>query len=173
MHPSSMSNMRIVKQKHLKNIPNDAKILDIGGRGLKSDRSYRSIFEGNYSEYLVADINEGLGVTHIMPGPYTLPFGDNTVDLIVSGQTLEHVDNPFKSVAEMKRVLKPKAFIVLIAPSAGPRHDKQDCWRFMDDSWRAIANDVGLELVDQWITKDAPDQRSRRWQDNVFIGRKA
>lgn len=165
-----MENMKKVKNKYLKHINSQSLILDVGGRGLKNDRSYRSIFPD--CTYYVADIEKGIGVTHLMPGPYTLPFKDNTLDLVISGQTLEHVSNPFKSVAEMKRVLKPGSFIVLIAPSSGPRHDKQDCWRFMDDAWKAIANDVGLTLVDQWITKNAPDERSRRWQDNVFVGKK-
>lgn len=172
MHPSSRENMKKVRDKYLSYLTKESIILDVGGRGLKGDRSYRSLFEGRFSQYFVADIAKGLGVTHVMPGPYTLPFKDNTVDLVVSGQTLEHVDNPFKSVAEMKRVVKPGCYLVLIAPSAGPRHDAQDCWRFMDDSWKAIAKDVGLILVDQWITKNAPDERSRKWQDNVFVGKK-
>lgn len=172
MHPSSMNNMKKVRDKYLSYLNDSSLILDVGGRGIQSDRSYRSLFEGKYAEYYVADITAGLGVTHVMPGPYTLPFEDDTFDLIVSGQTLEHVCNPFKSVDEMKRVLKPSAFIVLIAPSSGPYHDSQDCWRFMKDSWKAISNDVGLTLVSQWITKDAPDERSRKWQDNVFVGTK-
>jgi len=172
MHPSSMNNMLIAKTNYLKALSKQAIILDVGGRGRKGDRSYRTIFKDNYSEYFIADIEEGLGVTHIMTGPYTLPFEDNTFDLIVSGQTLEHVDNPFKLVAEMKRTMKPNSFIVLIAPSSGPRHDQRDCWRFMDDAWSAIANDIGLIVVDQWISKDATDKRSRKWQDNVFIGKK-
>ena len=170
MHPSSLENMRKVKEKYLKHINSESLVLDVGGRGLKYDRSYRSIFPS--CTYYVADIIGGKNVTHVMPGPYELPFDDNTIDLIVSGQTLEHVDNPFKSVAEMKRVLKLNGYIVLIAPSTGPRHDKRDCWRFMDDSWDAIAKDVGLKLVDQWITANAPDERSRKWKDNVFVGKK-
>lgn len=170
MHPSSMENMKKAKAKYLKHINQNSIILDVGGRGLSSDRSYQSLFPE--SRYHIADIQPGIGVTDIMPGPYDLPFNNETFDLVVSGQMLEHCSNPFKSVAEMKRVMKPNAFIVLIAPSEGPYHDSQDCWRFMKDSWRAIAEDVGLELVDQWITNNAPDQRSRKWKDNVFVGRK-
>jgi len=172
MHPSSINNMKKVRDKYLLHLSPQSMILDVGGRGLTKDRSYRSLFDGKYKDYYVADIVDGMGVTHIMPGPYTLPYDDNTFDLIVSGQMLEHCDNPFKSVAEMKRVLKPDAFIVLIAPSSGPYHDAQDCWRFMKDSWRAIAKDIGLTLIDQWITTNAPDERSRKWQDNVFVGKK-
>jgi SAM-dependent methyltransferase len=170
MHPSSFYNMKIVKDKYLSHINNNSKILDVGGRGLSGDRSYKSIF--NIDNYFIADIVDGIGVSHIMPGPYELPFEDNYFDLVVSGQMLEHCGNPFKSVNEMKRVLKINSFIVLIAPSTGPKHDIQDCWRFMDDAFKNIAKDIGIEIIDNWITKNYKDKRSRKWNDNVFIGRK-
>lgn len=173
MHPSSMNNMRLVRDRHLTNLTRPASILDVGGRGLQSDRSYRSIFEGRYSNYYVADISDGLGVTHVMPGPYSLPFADETFDLIVSGQMLEHSSNPFKSVADMKRVLKIGGYIVLIAPASGPRHDTQDGWRFLDDAFRFIADDIGgLKIVADWIDKAAPDERSAKWCDHVFVGQR-
>lgn len=166
-----MNNMERVKAKYLQHVGPESRILDVGGRGRKHDRSYGKLFM-NASEYSVADIVSGPGVTHVMPGPYSLPFADNTFDLVVSGQTLEHVNNPFRSVEEMTRVLKINGFIVLIAPSAGPRHDKQDCWRFMDDAFRAIAEETGLKVVADWITKNASDERSRKWKDHVFVGQK-
>jgi len=173
MHPSSMNNMRLVRDRHLHNLVRPALVLDVGGRGLQSDRSYRSIFEGRYSDYYVADISEGLGVTHVMPGPYSLPFPDKTFDLIVSGQMLEHSSNPFKSVAEMKRVLKVGGYLALIAPSAGPRHDSQDGWRFLDDAFRFISEDIGgIEIIADWVDKTATDERSAKWKDHVFVGKR-
>ena len=62
--------------------------------------------------------------------------------------------------------------MILIAPSAGPRHDKQDGWRFMDDAFRFIADEVGLVTIADWIDRDAPDERSRKWADHVFVGEK-
>lgn len=168
-----MRNMSLVKSQHLKHIDATSIILDVGGRGLASDRSYHSLFPN--STYYVADIEDGRGVTHKMPGPYTLPFDDDTFDLVVSGQMLEHCSNPFKSVNEMKRVLKPNAYIVLIAPSAGPRHDKQDGWRFMNDAFKFIVKDIGnMQIVADWIDKGpfAPNDRSSRWRDHVFVGKK-
>jgi SAM-dependent methyltransferase len=172
MHPSSMNNMKKIKE-HLK-INEKIKILDVGGRALTegSDRSYQSIFAEVDSSYYIADIVDGVGVTHVMPGPYTLPFLDDTFDLIVSGQTLEHVKNPFRSVEEMVRVLKPGGYIALIAPSAGPRHDVIDCWRFMDDAFAAIAEETGLKTILDYVDLKAPDERSRKWADHVFLGRK-
>lgn len=170
MHPSSITNMK----KAITYLPFSPKIiLDVGGKGNvkgNHDRTYQTLFPN--TTYYVADIEKGPGVTHVMLGYYQLPFADNTFELVVSGQTLEHVSNPFKLVNEMKRVMKPSSFIILIAPSTGPRHDKQDCWRFMNDAFKAIANDVGLKVIADWIDTKAPDERSRKWNDHVFVGKK-
>ena len=65
-------------------------------------------------------------------------------------------------------------FVILIAPSAGPEHDKVDCWRFKRDAFRAIADEVGLEVIADWTyTGDSGGGRGRKWDDHVFIGRKA
>lgn len=173
MHPSSINNMKLVKTNYLSHLANIT-ILDVGGRGLTEDnRSYYPIFKDVCQSYFVADIVDGPGVTHIMNGPYSLPFDDNTIDLVVSGQMLEHSSNPFKSVAEMNRVLRSGGYMVLIAPSSGPRHDTQDGWRFMDDAFKFIAEDVGnIDIVADWIDRKAPDERSRKWQDHIFVGKK-
>lgn len=174
MHPSSMDNMRKARQKIETKLGNRLSILDVGGRDIKEgqDRSYRSIFNDVCQQYYIADIKEGPNVTHVMPGPYTLPFEDNSIDLIVCGQVLEHVKNPFRSVAEMKRVLKPGRFMILIAPSMGKAHDALDCWRFMPDAFKAIAEEVELKVIGDWVDNWNPKDRSGRWADHTFIGQK-
>jgi SAM-dependent methyltransferase len=173
MHPSSVENMKRARDLLGSRLQSNLTILDVGGRNINAqDRSYRDIFKDKCASYFIADINPGPNVTHVMPGEYTLPFEDNSIDLIVSGQTLEHVRNPFRSVAEMTRVLKKDHYIILIAPSTGKYHDNPDCWRFMDDAFKAIAAEVGLKVVADWVDLNAPDERSRRWSDHVFVGQK-
>lgn len=169
MHPSSIENMK--KAVDLLELNESLSILDVGGRGLGEDRSYYHIFKNRSSIYHITDIVAGENVTHVMPDPYTIPSIDNFYDLIVSGQTLEHVKNPFKLVEEMKRVLRPQGFMILIAPSAGPRHDIIDCWRFMDDAFKAIAEEVDLKIIADWIDISY-DKASRKWNDHVFVGQK-
>lgn len=169
MHPSSLKNMREARNRWLSVCPG-MQVLDVGGRGLSGDRSYRSIFQECL--YHIADVCAGENVTHVMPGPFELPFPDNSIDLVVSGQMLEHCQNPFRSVAEMVRVLRPGHRLVLIAPSAGPKHDDRDGWRFMDDAFIFIAEDVGLTVVADWIDNSASDARSSKWRDHVFVGQK-
>lgn len=170
MHPSSMNNMQ--KCIDMLNLNKNLNILDVGGRGLKKDRSYYKLLETYTKKYDIADITEGLNVNIVMPEFYSIPVDDNHYDLIVSGQTLEHVFNPFKLVLEMKRVLKPNGHMIIIVPSSGPRHDTVDCWRFMDDAFKAIADDCQLEIIANWVDREPKDDRSFKWQDNVFIGKK-
>lgn len=170
-YPSSLKNMQKMKDRWLGTLPLTAKVLDVGGRGLNADRSYKRIFPQDF--YCIADINPGYGVTHVMPSPYTLPFEDEEFDVVVSGQMLEHCSNPFKSVQEMVRVLKTGGVIILIAPSEGPTHDQQDGWRFKEDAFRFIAEDIGsLSTLQDYIDTSATDKRSARWRDHVFVAKK-
>lgn len=170
MHPSSLKNMQ--KALRMLNLSTNLKILDIGGRGLGEDRSYYSLLKDICIEYHIADIMDGENVTHVMKDPYTVPADTDCYDLVVSGQTFEHVKNPFKLMQEIKRVVKQNGYIIVIAPSSGPRHDLIDCWRFMDDSFKAIAEEVDLKIIDDWIDFEADDKRSAPWKDHVFIGTK-
>jgi len=175
MHPSSVTNMKRAMEIVKDYLFTGMTVLDVGGRNIGTpDRSYKHLYDYLFPKYYVADINEGPNVTHIMKHPYELPFEDDSVDLIVSGQTLEHVRNPFRSVAEMKRVLKPGGYMILIAPSQGKYHDNPDCWRFMDDAFKSIAaeDEVDLEVIADWVDLSAPDERSQRWKDHTFVGQK-
>jgi ubiquinone/menaquinone biosynthesis C-methylase UbiE len=49
--------------------------------------------------------------------PYQLPYSDNTFDVIVSNQVMEHVQNYKETVAEMRRVLKPGGVCLHMFPS--------------------------------------------------------
>ncbi len=176
MHPSSIENMKTIRKNYLEylNGIQNPKVLDVGGLHNQPGKSYHRLFEDIPNiQWTVTDIVKHQSVNVVMPGPYVLPFKDETFDLIVSGQMLEHCSNPFKSIAEMKRVLKTGCRIALVAPSSGPYHDMQDGWRFMDDAFRFIVEDIGgIKIIADWIDKNAPDERSRKWQDHLFVGEK-
>ncbi len=46
-----------------------------------------------------------------------LPFKDNSFDLILNYETLEHVENPYKTLLELKRILRKKGTLVLAMDS--------------------------------------------------------
>jgi ubiquinone/menaquinone biosynthesis C-methylase UbiE len=44
---------------------------------------------------------------HLSPDPVLLPFEDNSFDMVLSCGVLEHVENPDRSLDEIRRVLRP------------------------------------------------------------------
>ncbi len=46
-----------------------------------------------------------------------LPYADNSFDLITCSEVIEHVRNPGRALAEMRRVLKPSGTLLLSTPS--------------------------------------------------------
>ncbi len=51
----------------------------------------------------------------------TLPFDNNTFDIVVSFQVIEHIENDRAFVAEIHRVLKPGGRLVLTTPNKATR----------------------------------------------------
>ncbi len=165
--------MRAMRVEHLDYIQPDMAVLDDGGLHNSPDKCYRQIFPG--TRYVVADIVPHPSVEYVKPNPFSLGvFEDETFDLVLSGQMLEHCQNPFRAVAEMKRVLKIGCCIAIIVPSAGRRHDAQDGWRFMDDAFRFIAAEVGgFETLADFIDKNGTEEgRGKHWRDHVWVARR-
>ena len=174
MHPGSLKNMEWMVEKLAPYLEKENDILDLGGGG-KLERSYKDVWEKYTKNYYVADIVDAPSVTHFMKQKYRIPAENETFDVVVSGQCLEHVANPFRMFDEMCRVLKTSGIIVIIVPSAGPRHDVKDHWRFMDDAFEGIVEDSKYEIkvIEDYIdTFHSGDQRSGKWRDHIFVGQK-
>ena len=51
----------------------------------------------------------------------TLPFADNSFDIVTSAHMLEHLPNPTQGLQEMVRVLRPGALLILAVTRSGLR----------------------------------------------------
>lgn len=171
MHASSLEHMTRLVATHL-----DANaalsVVDIGSYDVNG--TYRPLFDRPAWSYTGVDLEAGPGVDIVLKSPYRLPIGSASVDLVISGQAFEHVEQFWLSWLEMLRVLKPGGRIFLIAPSRGPEHRYPvDCWRFYPDGYRALARFGRCELVDvhtDWAPH--PDPGSSHWGDTVGVFRK-
>ena len=69
---------------------------------------------------------------------HNLPFEDSSQEAILCIAVLEHVEDPFKAVFEMRRVLKPGGYLFVYAPFLYYYHAEKgyykDFWRFTEDA---------------------------------------
>ena len=138
------------------------RVLDVGGADVNG--SYRDIFGHPRFAYSAADIQAWPGVQIVCEDPYRLPLDDSSMDIVISGQMLEHCEFFWLTFAEMVRVLRPGGFLFLIAPSAGPEHRYPvDCYRFYPDAYRALARHANCALRDVWVDERGP------WRDLVGV----
>lgn len=170
MHASSMDHMRDLVSRYLPR--NKAqRVVDIGSYDVNG--SYKQLFDDPEWTYIGADLEPGPNVDVVLESPYKFPFSSGSVDLLVSGQALEHMDFFWLSWLEMVRTVTPGGLIFLIAPSRGPEHRYPvDCWRFYPDGFDALARWAGIESVE--ITTDwneVPDPDSAAWGDTVGVFR--
>lgn len=166
MHMSSYENMMTCFRRYVLGTSlgkqTRLRVLDVGGTDVNG--GYRTIFKGPGVTYLVADIEDHPSVDYVLNDPYALPFHDETFDVVVSGQMLEHCEEFWRSFAEMMRVTKRGGFVFLIAPSGGPIHQYPvDCYRFYPDAYRNLARMTNSNLVDCWLDERGP------WRDLVGV----
>jgi SAM-dependent methyltransferase len=112
------------------------------------DPRYRDRFDPRGVErYDVFDIVPGSGVTIVGDLQACPQVPDDTYDVIVCTQVLEHVPNPFLAAAELARILKPGGLLLLTVPAAYPYHSApDDYWRFSRDSLRLLFGERLREL---------------------------
>ncbi|MCD9005760.1 class I SAM-dependent methyltransferase [Luteimonas sp. XNQY3] len=165
-----MRHMRDLVSRHVpRSQPH--RVLDIGSYDVNG--SYKQIFDDPGWTYIGADLEPGPNVDVVLESPYRLPFASGSIDILVSGQAIEHMDFFWLSWLEMVRVVAPGGLVFLIAPSRGPEHRYPvDCWRFYPDGFDALARWAGVESVE--ITTDwepDADPGSAAWGDTVGVFR--
>jgi SAM-dependent methyltransferase len=146
-------------------------ILDFGSYDVNG--TYRPLFSQPNWKYRGVDVRAGPNVDVVLRHPYDWHEIEScTADLIVSGQTFEHVEFFWLTWLEIARILRPGGLMFLIAPSRGPEHRHPvDCWRFFPDAYKALAKYGGLELLE--VTTDWPDSHpDSMWGDTVGVFRK-
>ena len=176
MHRSSMDKMQSFRQKHL--LPfqgKKLKILDLGS--FDHNGSYRHMFEDPAWTYFGADLVAGDGVDVVLPDPYRWSnIASKSFDVVISGQTFEHIEFFWITMLEIRRILKPGGLVCLIAPSAGPEHRMPvDCWRFYADGFSACAAWADMEILEcatQWSPQYYRVDDSDYWRDSLLVCRK-
>ncbi len=76
-----------------------------------------------------------------------LPFGNESFDLVLCTEVLEHVPDPDKTLDEIRRTLKPSGALVLSTPLTWGVHEARDFHRWTDTGLRTLLTRHGLSPV--------------------------
>ena len=147
MHPNSMTIMKTFVEEHQ---AQDMTVVDIGSYDING--TYKEFFTG---DYIGVDIIAGPNVDIIMGSEEWNNL--SKIDLVISGQTLEHVADIPKLMSEIYKVLKPNGLLYIIAPSTGPRHD-YPIWvgNFSIERMSEVVVAAGFEIISCTISPVEP-----------------
>ena len=77
-----------------------------------------------------------------------IPVEDNTFDVVVSTQVIEHVPDPSGAIKEMSRVLKKGGRLYLTAPQISPVHGRPyNFFFFTDIGLNKMFEDASLDVI--------------------------
>lgn len=167
MHPSSLHEMRLFIEKYLAG-KTHLQVLDVGS--LDMNGTYCGLcdeYPGIISGYIGLDIVEGPNVDLVAQDPNSYDqVGDNSFDVVISGQSFEHMENDAAIMKEIARIVKPGGHVCVIAPSNGPKHGNHDYRRYQPSDMATIAEGAGLTVIECKVDGRRP------WFDCVLIAMK-
>ena len=123
------------------------RVLEVGSKYVNG--SVRPLIEKfcKPKEYIGVDIERGKFVDIVLPAEKLVEyFGENSFDVVISTEVLEHVKDWRVVVTNMKLVVKPLGYIYLTTRSYGfPYHSyPYDFWRYEIDDLKKIFSDFEI-----------------------------
>jgi ubiquinone/menaquinone biosynthesis C-methylase UbiE len=106
-----------------------------------------------YSTIKTADISPLSDADYIIDiCKYNKIINDNTFDIVVCTEVLEHTLRPFDAINEIHRILKPNGALLMSTPFNFRIHGPlPDCWRFTEHGIRSMLhnfNEIKISQLD-------------------------
>lgn len=168
MHFNSLQAMKIFVKEYL-DPKEKLRILEVGSycdSKPERDRMFRRYFRDKPNwKFIGMDLMPGPNVDVVSKHKYRYPFKDNSFDVVISGNTLEHVEDTHQWIRELARI--SNNLVCVIVPSVRPEHKYPiDCWRVYPDGMKFLLEKVaGLRILKCKLVGDDKD-------DTVGVGEK-
>lgn len=154
-------------------------ILDLGGRDGTLTRHFRegnTITIGDIDENALAIASEKYGfATRLVNLNERLPFEDDTFDIVIMAEVLEHLPYPKITLAEISRVLKPGGRYIGNVPLA---YHLKDRWKAVRGKKLVVAGDPthlqflsyddALKLLSNFFTIEETSVFAGGWKGQKF-----
>jgi len=128
------------------------KCLDIGS----GNSPYKKYIINNIDEYITVDkgdVHKHMFQTSkekfVDADIKNLPFESDSIDTVILTQVLEHIDEPFKALNEVKRVLKKDGILILSVPFIYHAHaTPYDYFRYSEHGLKKICEEYDFEILE-------------------------
>lgn len=121
-------------------------LLDFGSGG----SPYRGLFTG-VSKYMAADISPGPGIDAVIGQNGRIDLPDESFDIVISTQVLEHVPDPVGYLREARRLLRPGGRMLVTTHGLFVEHGcPYDFRRWTPAGLVAEGKAAGFDVVESW-----------------------
>ncbi len=129
-------------------LPRSSKVLEIGSRQEKNQKeiaNLRKLFPK--AEYVGVDMRSGPGVDKVVNGE-KLPFKDNSFNVVLCLETLEHAEKPWLISEEIERVTSNKGTMIISSQQNFPIHmHPSDYFRFTPYGLKSLFKQLKSSLL--------------------------
>ncbi len=120
------------------------RLLDLGA----GNQPYRVWYNRLVDASIAVDMTPSPGLAAICSAN-RLPIKDQSVDVVLATEVLEHVADVEAAVAEVHRVLRPGGHLLATVPFIYPIHEAPfDFWRFTEHGLRSLCERHRFDVVD-------------------------
>jgi len=118
----------ILFENILSAVPANAKVLDVAcgvGKLLKliQEEKNTAVYGLDISSVAIQKL-KNQGISGVVADCQNIPFKENTFDVVIATEILEHLSNPVRTLEEIHRVLKIDGLLIVSVPNSvkGPSH---------------------------------------------------
>lgn len=150
MHFNSLLLFKKYAAEHFKDVK---KVLEVGAAGFPSE--YAKCLNHNKIEWHTLDIGSAFNNSsnqnplHILShDEYNYPIEDNSFDIVIAGNVIEHVKEIWTWMDELTRITKENGLVIIICPVSWVFHEAPvDCWRIYPEGMNSLMSRSGLKVV--------------------------
>jgi SAM-dependent methyltransferase len=138
-------NSKLLLEKYgLQYFKDGLKVLEIGPDNIPS--GIRQMVHTNVTWHTL-NIFDDKRLTYPSSPEYAFPIEDNSYDIVVSANVIEHVKKIWQWLPELARVAKAGGVVITINPISWNYHeDPVDCWRIYPEGMRTLYEEAGLNV---------------------------
>jgi hypothetical protein len=136
------------------------RVLEIGPDHFPS--TYRDALKDVSLEWHTLDRRENPNLTYPGSDEYSFSVPDESYDITLSGQVIEHVRKPWRWMPELARVTRRNGCVITINPVSWVYHEAPvDCWRMFPEGMKALYEDASLSVeLSYWGSLETPQYRA-------------